>query len=97
MQTTFQLPPKTTKLLKTLCDDSDKMLGLTDEKTFERLCKLVVVAHKESAVLTHEVLYAYLKDNGWAHEQADAVAKRYKAACYLLDLYDQYVTQKIDL
>jgi hypothetical protein len=90
MQTTASLPEKAARLLESFCEESDRAMGVADPKTFERFCKFAVVAHSENIDLDQDTLYLLLKEKQWPAEQADAAAKRYKAARFLLSMYDQY-------
>ncbi len=90
MQTTASLSEQAARLLESLCEESDKTQGVADPETFKRFCKFALVAHADNATLNHESLYAHLVERNWPTEQADALAKRYKAARLLLGMYDQY-------
>ena len=83
------LPKRSATLLEKLCSEADKSQGVADSRTFELFCKFSAMAHHENATLTPEAVNEHLKEKGWPQEQADAAAKRYKAASLLLNIYDK--------
>ncbi len=84
------LPPRTATHLDDLCEHANKQLGISMPKDFERFCKFVIIAHEENVQLPEEALCAYFEEHGWSHDPADAIAKRYKAAGVLLNMYDRF-------
>ena len=97
MEVLTSLPPKSAQWLESFCEQSNKAMGLSQPKDFDRFCKFVIVAHDQNVDLPVEALAEYLKSHGWSEEHADAVAKRYAAASKLLKMYDQYQQGRLEL
>ena len=84
-------------MLEQLCEQANKSTGISQPKDFERFCKFVVMAHEEKVSLPENALGKHFEEHGWACEQAEAAAKRFAAAGFLLRMYDQFRAGELEL
>ena len=88
MQTASSLSPNCAALLEQFSKNANKGQAFAAFADFEQFCKFAVLAHVEKTNLDDSSLIEILKSQGWPADQADVVAKRYKAAKYMLKMHD---------